>query len=108
MSFDKEAFEEQVINDMREHGGVISTGPMAGARLLVLNNKNLRLESGCPNCGRHELMRISRRSSQRMLHVFGIPAYRYRCRNCIWEGTRLSDEGLAVSPGVALAHFDER
>jgi deazaflavin-dependent oxidoreductase (nitroreductase family) len=36
MSFDKEAFEEQVINDMREHGGVISAGPMAGARLLAL------------------------------------------------------------------------
>jgi deazaflavin-dependent oxidoreductase (nitroreductase family) len=36
MSFDKEAFEEQVINDMREHGGVISSGPMAGTRLLVL------------------------------------------------------------------------
>jgi deazaflavin-dependent oxidoreductase (nitroreductase family) len=36
MSFDKNAFEEQVINDMREHGGVISSGPMAGTRLLVL------------------------------------------------------------------------
>src|SRR4029078_11213791 len=36
MTFDKEAFEEQVINDMREDGGVISSGPMAGTRLLVL------------------------------------------------------------------------
>src|SRR6476660_4736582 len=36
MTFDKEAFEEQVINDMREHGGEISSGPMAGTRLLVL------------------------------------------------------------------------
>src|SRR5262245_31874490 len=36
MSFDREAFEEQVINDMREHGGVISSGPMAGTRLLAL------------------------------------------------------------------------
>ena len=36
MSFDKDAFEEQVITDMREHGGVISSGPMAGTRLLVL------------------------------------------------------------------------
>jgi deazaflavin-dependent oxidoreductase (nitroreductase family) len=33
---DREAFEEQVINDMREHGGEISAGPMAGTRLLVL------------------------------------------------------------------------
>ena len=36
MSFDKEAFENQVIADMREHGGEISSGPMAGTRLLVL------------------------------------------------------------------------
>ena len=36
MSVDRQAFEDQVINDMREHGGVISSGPMAGTRLLVL------------------------------------------------------------------------
>ena len=36
MTFDKDAFEEQVIQDMREHGGVISSGPMAGTRLLAL------------------------------------------------------------------------
>jgi deazaflavin-dependent oxidoreductase (nitroreductase family) len=36
MTSDKQAFEDQVINDMREHGGVISAGPMAGTRLLVL------------------------------------------------------------------------
>ena len=42
MSFDKEAFEEQVIADMREHGGVISSGPMAGTRLLVLTTTGAR------------------------------------------------------------------
>jgi deazaflavin-dependent oxidoreductase (nitroreductase family) len=42
MTFDKEAFEEQVINDMREHGGVISSGPMAGTRLLVLTTTGAR------------------------------------------------------------------
>jgi deazaflavin-dependent oxidoreductase (nitroreductase family) len=36
MSSEKEAFEDQVIADMREHGGEISSGPMAGTRLLVL------------------------------------------------------------------------
>jgi deazaflavin-dependent oxidoreductase (nitroreductase family) len=36
VSVDRQAFEDQVINDMREHGGVISSGPMAGSRLLVL------------------------------------------------------------------------
>ena len=42
MSIDKEAFEEQVIADMREHGGVISSGPMAGTRLLVLTTTGAR------------------------------------------------------------------
>jgi deazaflavin-dependent oxidoreductase (nitroreductase family) len=42
MSFDKDAFEMQVINDMREHGGVISSGPMAGTRLLVLTTTGAR------------------------------------------------------------------
>ena len=42
MSFDREAFEEQVINDMREHGGVISSGPMAGTRLLALTTTGAR------------------------------------------------------------------
>jgi deazaflavin-dependent oxidoreductase (nitroreductase family) len=36
MSYDKETFENQVIADMREHGGEISSGPMVGTRLLVL------------------------------------------------------------------------
>jgi deazaflavin-dependent oxidoreductase (nitroreductase family) len=42
MTFDKDAFEEQVISDMREHGGVISSGPMAGTRLLVLTTIGAR------------------------------------------------------------------
>ncbi len=42
MSSDKEAFDEQVIADMPEHGGVISSGPMAGTRLLVLSTTGAR------------------------------------------------------------------
>ena len=42
MSYDKDSFEEQVINDMREHGGVISSGPMAGTRLLALTTTGAR------------------------------------------------------------------
>lgn len=77
------------------------------ARMLILNNKRLQMETGCPNCGRQELMRISRRPGDRLLHIFGIPAYRYRCRHCTWEGTRLSEKGAPVSPGVELARIDE-
>jgi deazaflavin-dependent oxidoreductase (nitroreductase family) len=42
VSFDRDAFEEQVIDDMRAHGGVISSGPMAGTRLLVLTTTGAR------------------------------------------------------------------
>ena len=76
-------------------------------RWIILHSKRLQMTAGCPNCGRQELMRISRRSTDRALHLFGIPAYRYRCRNCVWEGTRLSETGAAISPGVKLAYFDE-
>ena len=76
-------------------------------RWIILHSKRLQMEAGCPNCGRQELMRISRRPTDRALHWFGIPAYRYRCRNCVWEGTRLSEEGTAISSGVKLAYFDE-
>jgi hypothetical protein len=54
MSVDKEAFEEQVIADMRDHGGVISSGPMAGTRLLVLTTTGApaRLPAARPGtCG---------------------------------------------------------
>lgn len=75
-------------------------------RWLILHNKRLQMDAGCPQCGRHELMRISRRPADHALHTFGIPAYRYRCRNCTWEGTRLSEEGATVSPGVPLAFYE--
>ncbi len=75
-------------------------------RWLILHNKKLQLDSGCPNCGRPELMRISRRPADRALHMAAIPAYRYRCRNCIWEGTRLSEEGAAISAGVPLTFYE--
>lgn len=75
-------------------------------RQWVLRNRKLWLESGCPQCGEHELMRIARRDSDRYLNVIGIPAYRYRCRHCTWEGLRLSEEGAPVSPGVTITPAD--
>ena len=70
-------------------------------RFLAIRARRLQVESGCPKCGEHELMRISRHTRERLSHLIGIPAYRYRCRNCTWEGTRISDEGLTISPGFA-------
>lgn len=69
-------------------------------RMVRMGNDENWLEAGCPNCGRHELMRISRNPSDRLQNVLGIPAYRYQCRHCTWMGTRLSEEGAPVSPGA--------
>lgn len=77
-------------------------------RLMIMRNDSLRMEAGCPNCGQQELMRIARRPAERLLHLFGIPAYRYRCRHCTWEGTRLSESGTTVSPGVTIASTNSR
>ena len=75
-------------------------------RELALRNERLWMETGCPRCREQELMRISRRTSDRLLHLFGIPAYRYRCRNCTWEGTRLSEAGRSISPGATITRIE--
>jgi hypothetical protein len=75
-------------------------------REMALRNERLWMETGCPRCREQELMRISRRTSDRLLHLLGIPAYRYRCRNCTWEGTRLSEAGRSISPGASIARIE--
>jgi hypothetical protein len=72
-------------------------------RLMVLRNPRWQMETGCPQCGEQELMRISRHKGDRFLNIVGVPAYRYRCRYCTWEGLRLSEEGRTVSPGALMA-----
>ena len=76
------------------------------SRELTLRNPRLQLEGGCPRCHEHELMRIARRNREHLLHALGIPAYRYRCRNCTWEGTRISETGQTVSPGASIARVE--
>lgn len=75
-------------------------------REMTLRNRRLWMETGCPRCHEQELMRISRRPRDRLLHLLGIPAYRYRCRNCTWEGTRLSEAGRSISPGATITRIE--
>lgn len=79
---------------------------LALARELTLRNRRLWMDAGCPRCHEHELVRIARRRQDHLLHRLAIPAYRYRCRNCTWEGTRLSDTGRSVSPGAPMAKVE--
>lgn len=68
------------------------------ARLLYMRNPKHWLESGCQSCGRHELMRVARHSEDRVLNGLGFPVYRYQCRDCTWEGMKLSKTGAPISP----------
>jgi deazaflavin-dependent oxidoreductase (nitroreductase family) len=38
MAWDQEAFENAMIEDMRAHGGAVTTGPLAGHPLLVMSS----------------------------------------------------------------------
>jgi hypothetical protein len=76
-------------------------------RSLLLWRHRSWLDAGCPRCHKHELMRIERLSTDRFLHKLGLPAFRYQCRHCTWQGTRLSIGGLSSSPKSRLARAQQ-
>jgi len=59
-------------------------------RRSLVGNKALWFSSGCPACGEHELVRVSRHFSDRFYNLAAVPAYRYACRNCTWRGLRIA------------------
>ncbi len=59
-------------------------------RHALVNNRALWSGSGCPACGEHELVRVSRHFSDRFYNLAAVPAHRYACRNCTWRGLRIS------------------
>ena len=56
----------------------------------LVSNERLWSGSGCPACGEHELVRVSRHFSDRFYNLAAVPAHRYACRNCTWRGLRIS------------------
>ncbi len=59
-------------------------------RHVLVSNRGLWSGSGCPACGEHELVRVSRHFSDRFYNLAAVPAHRYACRNCTWRGLRIS------------------
>jgi hypothetical protein len=91
-------------------GGVLGAATGLSALWLIWRSILLRrhsgwLDAGCPHCQQHELTRIERYPTDRLRHVFGLPAYRYQCRNCAWQGLRLSAAGLSASPRSRLGRM---
>ncbi len=62
------------------------------ARWRVLHNRSLRPECGCPVCHERELIRVPRKSRDRMFSFIGVTAWRYACRNCTWGGLRVGGQ----------------
>lgn len=59
-------------------------------RRRLLNDRALWFGAGCPNCMERELVRVSRKGSDRLYGLLALPAYRYACRNCTWRGVRIA------------------
>lgn len=58
-------------------------------RFRVRHNALLYTAAGCPQCQEHELIRVRRRKTDRVIARLGIPVRRYVCRNCSWGGLRI-------------------
>ncbi|WP_095042262.1 hypothetical protein [Candidatus Promineifilum breve] len=59
-------------------------------RRRLLNNRALWFGAGCPDCMERELVRVSRKGSDRVYSLIALPAFRYACRNCTWRGLRIA------------------
>ena len=59
-------------------------------RRRLLNNRALWFGAGCPDCMERELVRVSRKGSDRVYGLIALPAFRYACRNCTWRGLRIA------------------
>ncbi|MFN2134679.1 MAG: hypothetical protein ACK2UK_01910 [Candidatus Promineifilaceae bacterium] len=80
-------------------------------RMQILNNRALYVSEGCPQCSEHDLIRVRRQKSDRVLARFGFPVRRYVCRNCSWDGLRFGLPAphlnyLSEEAGVDLAEIE--
>ncbi|MAT98376.1 MAG: hypothetical protein CL608_14625 [Anaerolineaceae bacterium] len=68
-------------------GALILSAQIGYRRVVLRPDKQYR--AGCPDCGAHDLQRISRETSDYVLDLFGVPVRRYKCNQCGWEGRRI-------------------
>jgi len=62
------------------------------ARSRIVHNQSTYVEAGCPHCYELRLMRIRRRKRDRLVRLIGLPAWRYACQFCTWQGLRLKGD----------------
>jgi hypothetical protein len=87
------------VNWMVNHGGswVLGIGLLVlllvfvfVRRLQIINDQQLWYDGGCPQCFEREMVRIPRKRSDRWYSLMMLPAFRYACRNCTWQGLRIA------------------
>jgi hypothetical protein len=75
-------------------------------RFQIVRDQQLWYDTGCPQCFERELIRVPRKRSDRWYVLVALPAHRYACRNCTWQGLRIArrhyrPEPLIPEPTVA-------
>lgn len=90
-------------------GGALLLGLMLLllARRSLLRTPQLWIETGCPSCREHDMIRIRRTSQDRMITALGIPVRRYACRTCTWQGRQVIGFAHFPEPVVAMPEPDE-
>lgn len=59
-------------------------------RFQLVGDRRLWQDAGCPQCLEFELVRVPRKRGDRWYSLIALPAFRYACRNCTWQGLRIS------------------
>jgi hypothetical protein len=84
---------------------------LAAARYRILHDPGMHSTAGCPSCQECSLVRVHRSRKDRLISAIGIPFGRYQCRDCHWNGLRVSPmqrppsyvEGLVLKEMAAEA-----
>lgn len=77
-------------------------------RFQTVRDQQLWYDTGCPQCFERELVRVPRKRSDRWYALVMLPAFRYACRNCTWQGLRIArrynrPEPLTLAEALAEA-----
>lgn len=63
---------------------------LAIKRFQLVGDRRLWQDAGCPQCLENELVRVPRKQGDRWYSLIALPAFRYACRNCTWQGLRIA------------------
>ncbi len=78
---------------------------LAIKRFQLVGDRRLWQDAGCPQCLENELVRVPRKQGDRWYSLIALPAFRYACRNCTWQGLRIARRLVRPEPMVMPTTF---